>query len=132
MEATEEDNHLEEVDCSTNQAESEDNHIPLAVVVEASTIHLVEVNHNLVEASHILLGAAHILMVAYRNYPSAEVVVHNQLEADRIQLEVDRILLEVDHILQVASRSHPSQEAVKADDKDLLEHSNPMQVEDYL
>lgn len=125
MEAAEEDNHLEEVDCSTNQAESEDNHIPLAVVVEASTIHLVEVNHNLVEASHILLGAAHILMVAYRNYPSAEVIVHNQLEADRIQLEVD-------HILQVASRSHPSQEAVKADDKDLLEHSYPMQVEDYL
>ena len=131
MEATEEDNHLEEVDCSTNQAESEDNHIPLAVV-EASTIHLVEVDHNLVEASHILLVAAHILMVAYRNYPSAEVVVHNQREADRIQLEVDRILLEVDHILQVASRSHPSQEAVKADDKDLQEHSYPMQVEDYL
>ena len=125
MEAAEEDNHLEEVDCSTNQAESEDNHIPLAVVVEASTIHLVEVNQNLVEASHILLGAAHILMVAYRNYPSAEVIVHNQLEADRIQLEVD-------HILQVASRSHPSQEAVKADDKDLQEHSYPMQVEDYL
>ncbi len=132
MEAAEEDNHLEEVDCSTSQAESEDNHIPLAVVVEASTIHLVEVNQNLVEASRILLGAAHILMVAYRNYPSAEVVVHNQLEADRIQLEVDRILPEVDHILQVASRSHPSQEAVKADDKDLQEHSYPMQVEDYL
>lgn len=125
MEAAKEDNHLEEVDCSTNQAESEDNHIPLAVVVEASTIHLVEVDHNLVEASHILLGAAHILMVAYRNYPLAEVVVHNWLEADRI-------LLEVDHILQVASRSHPSQEAVKADDKDLQEHSYPMQVEDYL
>ena len=124
MEAAKEDNHLEEVDCSTNQAESEDNHIPLAVV-EASTIHLVEVDHNLVEASHILLVAAHILMVAYRNYPSAEVVVHNQREADRI-------LLEVDHILQMASRSHPSQEAVKAVDKDLQEHSNPMQVEDYL
>lgn len=132
MEAAEEDNHLEEVDCSTSQAESEDNHIPLAVVVEASTIHLVEVNQNLVEASHILLGAAHILMVAYRNYPSAEVVVHNQLEADRIQLVVNRILLKVDHILQVASRSHPSQEAVMAIDKDLLEHSYPKQVEDYL
>jgi len=111
---------------------SVDSHIPLAAVMEASTIHLVELDHNLVEASHILLGAAHILMVAYRSYPLAEVVVHSQLEANRIQLVVNRILLEVNHILQVASRSHPSQEAVKAVDKDLLEHSYPMQVEDYL
>lgn len=134
-EAAEEDNHFEEVNCSTGRVVLVDNRIPLAVV-EAFAIrllevghNLVEVVHNLVEAVHNLLVVAHILMVAYHIHQLVVVVVHSQLEVDRTQLEVDRILVEVDHILQVANRSHPSQGVVSMD---LLVRFYSIQEEDYL
>jgi hypothetical protein len=127
-EAAEEDNHLEEVNCSIGRVVLVDNRIPLAVV-GAFAIRLLEVGHNLVEAVHNLLVVTHILMVAYHTHPLVVVVIHNQLEVDRTQLEVDRILVEVDHILQVADRNHPSQGVVSMD---LLVRSYSIQEEDYL